>query len=198
MVAQVKEAVQQLGPMTVIVAHCMGAFVAHKYLESWSVSGIALVNPVPPDPRKTIDRWLEQQGIKGGLEGAEEQLGYHGLFASAVEAPRLALAPEVLFNMDSSHPKVRDLFFLTCGAGKRREYLLRTIHASTYLSVYLSITHSIYLPTYPSIYLSIHLSIYLSIYLSIHLSAYPSIYPSIHPSKHEYIASWCHGDGSDT
>lgn len=104
MVAQVKEAVQELGPMSVIVAHGTGAYVAHKFLESWSVSGVALVNPVPPDPRATIDRWIAEQGIKGGLTGAEENLGYHGIFASAVEAPRLTLPQEKLFNLDSSSP----------------------------------------------------------------------------------------------
>lgn len=43
-----KEVVQQKLTPPVLVAHSISTFVAQKYLESYALSGLILVNPIPP------------------------------------------------------------------------------------------------------------------------------------------------------
>jgi len=48
--------VSRLGPPPVLVAHGLGAFVAQKYLESYSACGLVLIAPFPPDPAGALSR----------------------------------------------------------------------------------------------------------------------------------------------
>lgn len=46
----------------IMVAHSMSTFAAQKYLESYALSGLVLVNPFPPsNARHTLNQWFAQQ-----------------------------------------------------------------------------------------------------------------------------------------
>lgn len=49
-----KEVVQQRFTPPVLVAHSLSTFVAQKYLESYALSGLILVNPIPPSAGPAI------------------------------------------------------------------------------------------------------------------------------------------------
>ena len=55
-VAIVAAAAAAGGPPPLLVAHGLGAFVAQKYLESHPASGLVLVAPFPPNPRRPLAR----------------------------------------------------------------------------------------------------------------------------------------------
>ena len=45
----------------VIVAHSISSFIAQKYLESYSLKGLVLINPVPPVHTETVRNLLENE-----------------------------------------------------------------------------------------------------------------------------------------
>lgn len=52
----------------IMIAHSLSSFVAQKYLESYALAGLIMVNPIPPDPAKSstllLERWSSLRGYK--------------------------------------------------------------------------------------------------------------------------------------
>ena len=48
------------GVPPVAIAHSIGASFAQVYLESYALSGLAMISPLTPDPRVTLSRWAPQ------------------------------------------------------------------------------------------------------------------------------------------
>ena len=44
-----------------IVAHSISSFIAQKYLESYSLKGLVLINPIPPVHTETVRNLLENE-----------------------------------------------------------------------------------------------------------------------------------------
>jgi pimeloyl-ACP methyl ester carboxylesterase len=56
------DAIRSLGSGVppVAIAHGIGASFAQAYLESYALSGLAMISPLTPDPRVTLSRWAPQ------------------------------------------------------------------------------------------------------------------------------------------
>lgn len=75
----------------VLVAHSAASYAAQKFLESYPLSGLILVNPVPPySAQKAIlalqHRWVESGELNGESAGGEHLVRYFGLPASTKHA----------------------------------------------------------------------------------------------------------------
>ena len=44
----------------VLIAHSLSSFLAQKYLESYALAGLIMVNPIPPNPTKPCSKLLER------------------------------------------------------------------------------------------------------------------------------------------
>uniref|UniRef100_A0A7S3PQL4 AB hydrolase-1 domain-containing protein n=1 Tax=Aplanochytrium stocchinoi TaxID=215587 RepID=A0A7S3PQL4_9STRA len=109
LVDQVHSAVTELGPLTLLVAPCLGGFIAQKYLESWGVPGLVLVNSFPPNASNVLRRIADLKPEEPFDSNALAQFGYTGIFSSLLGKPRFTVAPEKLFGTAADDANISKL-----------------------------------------------------------------------------------------
>jgi pimeloyl-ACP methyl ester carboxylesterase len=60
-----------------MVAHSMSTFVAQKYLESFPLTALIMINPIPPDPSTAVRNLINQWELSEKLVGNQQQLQYY-------------------------------------------------------------------------------------------------------------------------
>jgi pimeloyl-ACP methyl ester carboxylesterase len=88
----------------VVVAHSMSTYIAQKYLESYALSGLILVNPVPPQPSKAIAKLLERWSYSRSRLG--RSLTINELESAALQYYGMTVS------IDSFHHKLNPLPFI--------------------------------------------------------------------------------------
>mmetsp|Transcript_14376 Transcript_14376/g.16825 ORF Transcript_14376/g.16825 Transcript_14376/m.16825 type:complete len:306 (-) Transcript_14376:130-1047(-) len=103
LVEEVQEATKELGSLTVLIAPCLGGFVAQKYLESWNVAALVLINSFPPNSEALLRRIAGLNEAESFDEKSLSKYGYSGIFSSLVGKPRLTIETEKLFDTSGSN-----------------------------------------------------------------------------------------------
>mmetsp|Transcript_10600 Transcript_10600/g.13828 ORF Transcript_10600/g.13828 Transcript_10600/m.13828 type:complete len:297 (+) Transcript_10600:243-1133(+) len=106
---ELHEAINQLGPLTIVVAPCLGGFIAQKYLESWGIAGLVLINPFPPDSSNLLRRIADVGPDEPFDTKALLKFGHTGILQSLVDKPRLTVAPEKLFSISATDESLNEL-----------------------------------------------------------------------------------------
>lgn len=69
--------------MPVIVAHSISTFIVQKYIESFSVAGLVLINPVPPVSYDNVTKMLLHHWTKSitdnSLSSVEYLMNYYNI-----------------------------------------------------------------------------------------------------------------------
>ncbi len=107
----------------ILVAHSLSTFIAQKYLESFALSGLILVNPIPPYPSHAaanlLNRWLMIRDRVGNKWNDGQHLDsimeYYGLRSSKMgevggesTLENVHLCDELLEHIDSGTIKLID------------------------------------------------------------------------------------------
>ena len=75
-----------------MIAHSVSSFIAQKYLESYALKGLVLVNPVPPVPGKVVQPLIDL------LKKCEEKFN---LFPAANNEQKTSLITQGYYNLES-------------------------------------------------------------------------------------------------
>lgn len=104
-VRELSQAVQHLGPFTIIVAYSISGFVAQRYLESWACAGLVLINSLPHTPQTALNRLL---AVDNELEfgKALDAMKYSGFYQSLLDPPTIPVG-EKLLSGTSNETKLR-------------------------------------------------------------------------------------------
>ena len=72
------------------VAHSISSFIAQKYLESYSLKGLVLVNPVPPSHTIVVENLLNKYKMsieKQGIDNNQAIQSYYNLECEVQDTP---------------------------------------------------------------------------------------------------------------
>ena len=100
-VAEVAQAMQHLGPFTLIVAYSISGFVVQKFLESHACAGCVLVNSLPPDPKPALRRLVDVEN-DAEYDKALDGMKYTGIFQSLLDPPTVPVADLLIGNNTGS------------------------------------------------------------------------------------------------